>query len=111
MISPGRQELELDVFVLALGTLALIVLASEVRRIAPSAHESLLEQALAPEPPEVYPIAELHRLDRELTMSSTRAFDLHYQAPPSSPGDRGRAARTARHEPRFGLSVGAGRSR
>ena len=82
MISPGRQELELDVFVLALGTLGVIVLASEVRRIAPSADESLLEEALDPEPPEVHPIAELHRLDRELTMGSTRAFDLHYRLRP-----------------------------
>jgi len=81
-IWPGRQELELDVFVLALGTLGLIVLASEVRRIAPPADESVLETALEPEPPEVRPIAELHRLDRELTMGSTRAFDLHYRLRP-----------------------------
>lgn len=82
MISPGRQELELDIFVLALGTLALIVLTSEMRRIAPSADESLLDEALDPEPPEVRPIAELHRLERELTMGSTRAFDLHYRLRP-----------------------------
>ena len=82
MIAPGRQELELDVFVLVLGTLGLIVLASEVRRIARSADESLLEEAPEPEPPEVAPIAELHRLDRELTMSATRAFDLHLRVRP-----------------------------
>ena len=82
MIWPGRQELELDVFVLVLGTFGLIVLASEVRRIAPDADESLLEAALEPEPPEVQPIAELHRLDRELTMGSTRSFDLHYRLRP-----------------------------
>ena len=82
MIWPGRQELELDVFVLALGTLGLIVLSAEVRRIAPAADESLLETALDPEPPEVQPIAELNRLDRELTMGSTRAFDLHYRLRP-----------------------------
>jgi hypothetical protein len=82
MISPGRQELELDVFVLVLGTFGLIVLASEVRRIAPPADESILEAALEPEPPEVQPIAELHRLDRELTMGSTRAFDLHFRLRP-----------------------------
>ena len=81
-IWPGRQELELDVFVLVLGTFGLIVLASEIRRIAPSADESLLEEALEPEPPEVRPIAELQRLDRELTMGSTRAFDLHYRLRP-----------------------------
>jgi hypothetical protein len=81
-IWPGRQELELDVFVLALGTLGLIVLASEVARIAPSAEESLLETALDPEPPEEQSIPELNRLDRELTMGSTRAFDLHYRLRP-----------------------------
>ena len=79
---PGRQELELDVFVLALGTLGLIVLASEVARIAPPAEESLLETALDPEPPEEQSIPELNRLDRELTMGSTRAFDLHYRLRP-----------------------------
>jgi hypothetical protein len=81
-IWPGRQELELDIFVLVLGTFGLIVLVSEVRRIAPSADESLLEEALDPEPPEVHPIAELQRLDRELIMGSTRAFDLHYRLRP-----------------------------
>ena len=81
-IWPGRQELELDVFVLALGTLGLIVLAAEVRRMAPPADESLLVAALDPEPPEERPIAELHRLGRELTMGSTRAFDLHYRLRP-----------------------------
>jgi hypothetical protein len=81
-IWPGRQELELDIFVLALGTLGLIVLVSEVRRVAPPADESQLEAALEPELPEVRPIAELHRLDRELTMGSTRAFDLHYRLRP-----------------------------
>jgi hypothetical protein len=81
-IWPGRQELELDVFVLALGTLGLIVVASEVTRIAPPAEESLLEEALDPEPPEERPILELNRLDRELTMGSTRAFDLHYRLRP-----------------------------
>jgi hypothetical protein len=81
-IWPGRQELELDVFVLVLGAFGLIVLTSEIRRLAPSAEESLLEAALEPEPPEVRPIAELQRLDRELTMGSTRAFDLHYRLRP-----------------------------
>jgi hypothetical protein len=82
MISPGRQELELDIFVLVLGAFGLIVLASEVRRIAPPADRSILEAALEPKPPEVQPIAELHRLDRELTMGATRAFDLHFRLRP-----------------------------
>jgi hypothetical protein len=80
--APGRQELELDVFVLVLGTIGLIVLAAEVGRTAPSTDESLLEEALSPAPPEVWPIADLHRLGREVTMGSTRSFDLHYRLRP-----------------------------
>lgn len=82
MISPGRKELELDVFVLVLGGLGLLVLAAELGRLAPSAEKSLVEQALEPEPPEERPIAGLLRLERELSMASARQFDLHYRLRP-----------------------------
>ena len=82
MISPGRRELELDVFVLVLGGLGLAVLAAELGRLAPTAEESLVEQALDPEPPEERPIADLLRLERELSMASARQFDLHYRLRP-----------------------------
>ena len=82
MISPGRRELELDVFVLVLGGLGLTVLAAELGRLAPTAAESLVEQALEPQPPEERPIAALLRLERELSMASARQFDLHYRLRP-----------------------------
>ncbi|TML14693.1 MAG: hypothetical protein E6G31_04730 [Actinobacteria bacterium] len=43
MLAPGRKELELDVFVLVLGGLGLMVLASELRRLAPPAEGSLVD--------------------------------------------------------------------
>ena len=82
MISPGRRELELDLFVLVLGGLGLTVLAVELGRLAPTAGASLVEQALDPEPPEERPIADLLRLERELSMASARQFDLHYRLRP-----------------------------
>jgi hypothetical protein len=82
MISPGRRELELDVFVLVLGGLGLLVLAAELGRLAPTAEKSFVEQALEPEPPEERPIAGLLRLERELSMASARQFDLHYRLRP-----------------------------
>lgn len=82
MISPGRKELELDVFVLALGGVGLLVLAAELGRLAPTTDESLVEEALEPEPPEERPIADLLRLERELSMASARQFDLHYRLRP-----------------------------
>jgi hypothetical protein len=55
MLAPGRKELELDVFVLVLGGLGLMVLASELRRLAPPAEGSRVAEALQPEPVEERP--------------------------------------------------------
>jgi hypothetical protein len=82
MISPGRKELELDIFVLVLGGLGLVVLAAELGRLAPTAERSLVEEALEPEPVEERPIADLLRLERALSMASARQFDLHYRLRP-----------------------------
>ena len=82
MISPGRKDLELDVFILVLGGIGLLVLAAELRRLAPTAERSLVEEALEPEPAEERPIADLLRLERSLSMASARQFDLHYRLRP-----------------------------
>jgi hypothetical protein len=103
MISPGRKDLELDVFVLVLGTFGLLVLAAELRRVAPSAKGSLVEDALEPAPSEERPIADLLRLERELSMASARQFDLHYRLRPIL-----RDVAAARLE-RRGLDLGSGR--
>jgi hypothetical protein len=58
------------------------VLAAELRHVAPTAHGSLVEEALEPDPAEERPIADLLRLERELSMASARQFDLHYRLRP-----------------------------
>jgi hypothetical protein len=103
MISPGRESLELDIFVLVLGGVGLLVLAAELGRLAPTAEKSLVEEALEPEPPEERPIADLQRLERELSMASSRQFDLHYRLRPVL-----RDVATARLEQR-GLDLDSGR--
>jgi hypothetical protein len=82
VIAPGRRELELDVYVLALGGLGLLVMSSALGRIAPREDESLLEGALEPEPPEAARIASLERLEREVALAASREFDLHYRLRP-----------------------------
>lgn len=81
-IAPGRLELELDIYVLALGVLGLLVMSSTLGRIAPRNDESLLEEALEPEPPETARIAALERLEREVALAASREFDLHYRLRP-----------------------------
>jgi hypothetical protein len=82
MIAPGRLELEVDIYVLALGGLALLAVSSALGRVAPREDESLLEEALEPEPPEEARIAGLERLEREVALAASREFDLHYRLRP-----------------------------
>ena len=42
----------------------------------------VIEEALQPEPVEERPIADLLRLERELSMAAARQFDLHYRLRP-----------------------------
>src|SRR5688500_9176008 len=82
MIVPGRQELLLDIYVLALGGLGLLVVAAMLGQVAPREHESLLEEAMKTKPPEAVRIAELDRLEREVALAASRDFDLHTRLRP-----------------------------
>jgi hypothetical protein len=82
MIAPGRHELELDIYVLTLGGVALAALSSALGDVAPREDESLLEEAMEPEQPEPARIAELDRLDREVALAASRDFDLHFRLRP-----------------------------
>ncbi|MDQ2981263.1 MAG: hypothetical protein M3R26_02930 [Actinomycetota bacterium] len=81
-VAPGRHELELDVYVLVLGGMALLALISSLREVAPVQRASEFEQALDQHPPDPPRIAELDRLEREVYMGSARSFDLHYRLRP-----------------------------
>jgi hypothetical protein len=80
--APGRHELELDVYVLILGGMAVLAVASWVREAVPHGVQSALEDALVRTPEEPARIAELDRLEREIYMGAARAFDLHYRLRP-----------------------------
>ena len=79
---PGRHEVELDVYILVLGLMALLAVSSWLREVAPPTGKSALEGALRRDLPEPPRIAELDRLEREVYMGAARAFDLHYRLRP-----------------------------
>ena len=81
-IVPGRTELALDIYVLTLGGLGLLAMSAALGSIAPRQKESLLEEALEPQPPETVRIAALDRLEREVALAASREFDLHYRLRP-----------------------------
>jgi hypothetical protein len=80
--APGRSDLELDVYVLALGVMALLAIMSWLRELVPLEGRSALEEALDREPPQPPGIPELARLEREVYVGAARTFDLHYRLRP-----------------------------
>jgi hypothetical protein len=80
---PGRFALELDVYILVVGGLALFEVVMATREAYPRATRSALAEALDREPPGPLRPPELERLERELTLGSSTAFDLHYRLRPT----------------------------
>jgi hypothetical protein len=82
VVEPGRQELELDVYVLTVGAMALLAAILATRRTFPLEGQSALAAALEREKrPPVRP-PDLERTERMLSMAVTTAFDLHYRLRP-----------------------------
>jgi len=81
-LAPGRHALEVDIYVLGLGGMALLAVAAWLREVVPREQQSKIELALDPEPPPLPRIAELDRLERTVYMASARSFDLHYRLRP-----------------------------
>jgi hypothetical protein len=80
--APGRFELELDVYILAVGGLALLEVVLATRGAYPLEGESALAAALERERVEVRRPPEIERLERELTLATGSAFDLHARLRP-----------------------------
>jgi hypothetical protein len=81
-LAPGRRELELDIYALTLGALAILCAVTWLRRTLPPAGESSLQRALEGARPVRSQLPELARLERELYIGGAQAFDLHYRVRP-----------------------------
>lgn len=77
--APGRRALEVDVYVLVLGALAVLAAVLATRRAFPLDRGSALAAALEREPRTSLRPHELERLEREVTLGTSTAFDLHYR--------------------------------
>ena len=103
--APGRRELELDVSLLVLGALTLFELVLATHSAYPREGRSALAAALARERPGSIRPLELERLERELSMATTTAFDVHFRLRPTL-----RAIALQRLADRRGLRLDAGGS-
>lgn len=81
-VIPGRRELLLAILVLGAAGVTTLVLLARTRAAFAEPEPSALERALrrAPRPPARLP--ELERIEGEVTLSLTTAFDLHARLRP-----------------------------
>lgn len=82
LLVPGRTDLVLHVYLLTLATLALGYLVSLLRRAHPVAPASPFDLGLRVRGRSDLALPELARLEREVTLSTTTAFDLHFRLRP-----------------------------
>jgi hypothetical protein len=79
---PGRHSLELGVYVLVVGGLAVLTAIVATRQAFPLAEGSALFEALEREPAAPLRPPDLERTERLLTLAVTTSFDLHYRLRP-----------------------------
>jgi len=79
---PGRTELALHIYLLALATLALGWLVTVLGRTHPLARGSSFDLGLRETGHALQPLPELARLEREVTLATTTAFDVHFRLRP-----------------------------
>lgn len=82
-LAPGRFPLELDVYLLVVGGLVALTVVLTTRAAHPRAGRSALAEALARGPRGPIRPLELERLEREVTLGTTTAFDLHFRLRPT----------------------------
>ena len=82
LAEPGRGELWLDLYVLVVGGIGVFTAVLATRRSFPLDRGSALVAALEREPREPLRPHELERLEREVTLATSTAFDLHYRLRP-----------------------------
>ena len=82
LLAPGWFELELDVFILFVGGIAIVDVVFVLRGSYPLEGEPAIVAAMRRESDRPQRPAQLERLERELTMATATAFDLHARLRP-----------------------------
>jgi hypothetical protein len=77
---PDRRALALQIY--AFGVCAIVLLWLLGRTGAAREEASAFDEARRAEPPEEEPLADLARIEREVTLGVANAYDLHYRLRP-----------------------------
>jgi hypothetical protein len=82
LVVPGRAELVLHVYALAIAAIVLVQLVRMVRTAHPVAADSPFDAALRRRTRRDERLPELAKVEREVSLGMTTAFDLHYRLRP-----------------------------
>lgn len=82
LVAPGRARLAIHMYLLVLCLFSLAGVVGALRRAHPQARVSAFDRALQRRPERHDRLAELARLEREVALGTSSAFDLHYRLRP-----------------------------
>ena len=82
IVLPGSTELVLHVYAIAITAIVLLHLVRAIRTAHPVAGASPFDAALRKRPRRDERLPELARVEREVSLGMTTAFDLHYRLRP-----------------------------
>ena len=82
-VEPGRFALELDIYILVVGGVTLLEIVIATREAYPRTRGSALAQAMQTDAPRAVRPPELERLEREVTLGTSTAYDLHFRLRPA----------------------------
>jgi predicted signal transduction protein with EAL and GGDEF domain len=79
---PGVRDIAIHVYVLVIGALLMLALVTSTKEALPLRARSDLERALAERRVAERRLPELERSEREVTLATASAYDLHYRLLP-----------------------------
>jgi hypothetical protein len=82
LAQPGIRGIVLHAYVLVLGALLMLALVTATTEELPKHRRGDLERALAERAASAHRLPELERLEREVTLASASAYDLHFRLVP-----------------------------
>ena len=82
LLAPGRAELAVHVYVLVILGATMVALVSAIRDAQPAAEPSLFELGIRKHTGRHERLPDLARLEREVTLACSSAFDVHYRLRP-----------------------------
>ena len=82
LAQPGIRDTTVHAYVFVVGGLLMLAIVAAAGDALPSRRASDFDRALAQTKPKPKPLPELEKMNREVTLATASAYDLHYRLVP-----------------------------